>query len=508
MSEISSTQRDSSRQLEDLKQEHEKKLAKLRQEQQKQEEELRAAGDASVNHIKKSTAERVEAARAQSNEKLEKEGEALRKDYTSLKKRSLSQNEALSEQIRTERRQAEKQIGEVKERELHTVEQSQEKLKDFLENQQEVRSKAYKVTQEEVVKSTRSANEELAKAKLEARQKVEKTNVENREKIDNLKVNNRQMYEDAKTQAERRLNELRTDNEKKVGSEREEGRFRAEQIRDKVKEATVHEQRQGEKNINAIVSENQHRMEATKERALKTNEKVQKVYSNETQRVQTEGEREIADTQMKFESLKRDQKAAHKGELKQLEGEQFSLEFRSRKEHENRLNTTIATLEKELQEQRKDFAEKYGREGQTQKDSLANQKQTYLKELYKQKRALDARAGLVEARKDDPFYTMKGFDASLEETENAYRLSAKVAPHEKDTVDVKVKDDKVTLSAKRGYEDQVEDKGVRVSTNTYQTYRQEFKLGAPADAKGVSKFVKEDGSISVIIPKKTYSPKG
>ncbi|MES2963359.1 MAG: Hsp20 family protein, partial [Bdellovibrionota bacterium] len=161
----------------------------------------------------------------------------------------------------------------------------------------------------------------------------------------------------------------------------------------------------------------------------------------------------------------------------------------------------------ELKEQRTDFAQKYDKEGQTFKDSLTNQKQTYLKELYKQKRELDARAGLQSSRKDDPFYQTKGFDAALEETDNAYRLTAKVAPYEKDTVSIKVKDDKVTLSAKRGFEDRVEDKGVRVSTNTFQTYRQEFQLGAPADAKGVSKFVHEDGTINVIIPKKNFAPK-
>ncbi|RYZ68565.1 MAG: Hsp20/alpha crystallin family protein, partial [Proteobacteria bacterium] len=85
-----------------------------------------------------------------------------------------------------------------------------------------------------------------------------------------------------------------------------------------------------------------------------------------------------------------------------------------------------------------------------------------------------------------------------------YELTAKVAPHEKDNVQVRVRDGKVTLSAARKFEQSFEDKGVRASTNSQQTFRQEFKLDKPADTKHVVTQISEDGSIRALIPKKGF----
>ena len=79
--------------------------------------------------------------------------------------------------------------------------------------------------------------------------------------------------------------------------------------------------------------------------------------------------------------------------------------------------------------------------------------------------------------------------------------------YEKENVDVRVKDNRVVLSGTRSFQDKFKDGDSRTETSSHQTYRQEFALAKPADAKRVMTSIKEDGTITSIIPKKGFAPK-
>jgi HSP20 family molecular chaperone IbpA len=164
----------------------------------------------------------------------------------------------------------------------------------------------------------------------------------------------------------------------------------------------------------------------------------------------------------------------------------------------------VKAMEKMIHQQRNEFTERFGKAEEVNRETLRNQQETYLKALYKQKLRLDEKISTEKKRENDPFYAMKSFDAKLTEDQLNYTLRARIAPHERDNVEVRVKDDKVVLSARRQYEDSTKDKNSRLTTNSYQTHRQEFHLPIPVDQKRALKRIDDEGFITVVMPKKGY----
>ncbi|HVK62692.1 MAG TPA: Hsp20 family protein, partial [Bdellovibrionales bacterium] len=272
-------------------------------------------------------------------------------------------------------------------------------------------------------------------------------------------------------------------------------------VRQKVKDSVTTEEMEGKRRLEQYNSGLKKQIEENRNRAVALNEKVQAEYSMETQRIEEEGTQDIQGRQNKFEASRREQEQANHDRLQQIQKDQFDREVRSRKEHEGRVNHTIKQLDDTMKQERQNFAKDFDREAQIQKDTLISHKETYLKELFKQKRDFDKRMGLEKSRGDDPFYRLKNFEAKIHEGSDHYELKARVAPHEKDSVDIIIKDDKIVLSARRSYQDANELDGIKTATNNYQTYRQEFALASPIDAKRVVKKVADDGTITAIIPK-------
>lgn len=501
---VSSSARENAKQLEDLKQEHEQKLSKLRAEQKKEMEQVRSSGDAAVNHLRKSTDERVETARSQSTAKLQREDDALAKTYKSLKQRQAQQIETLSLNIAESEERADSTIRANQKREMKVVEDSQGKLKEFLAAQKELKDKAQKNTNAELREMQQNSNFERKKTINEANAKMRELEMNNKLKREELHTQSRQNYEEAKSQATRRLSELHQEHELKLQRERSRASDEYNRVRIKTRDEIASEQSKGEKALKAQAQDSQRQLENDRMRALKTNEKMQKQYSVESQRIEADGTRDIETRKNKFAQAKLDQQRDQKSQLQQLDHELHAREDQIRDEHENRIDRTVAALDKELKNQQTQFQEKYKKDGDTFKSTLNNQKEIFLKEQYKQNSAQQAKAELAEKRSDDPFYTPKSFDAKLTETESAYELTAKVPAHEKDNVTVRVKNGRVVLSAARMHEQSFEDKGVKASTNSQQTFRQEFKLDRPADAKHAITQIKEDGSIRAVIPKKGF----
>lgn len=498
--------RDQQQELEELKQEHEAKVSRIRTDNAKREDEIREAGDAVVSHIRKSTSDRVDGIRNEAQTRLENEETALQKNYASLKKRSQLQNDSLNREIVTRRTQAQETMANVRENESQQLRRSQERLREFIDDQTTFRENARKKSVAEVEQVQRSMTEKETKLTAKHREEIREMEQRQAIEISDLKSESKNLYDKTRYEANRRLQELRHDSSNKLDNERRQSQLTIDDLRRRTRDATTSEQREGERRLDFQTKENQRLLEENRAKALVTNEKMQSVYSKEAQRIETTGEQDIQYRQRKFEDRKKEQVVVNKQTLAEQEAEQFKQEAKIREEHESRVQHVVGKMDETLQQKRTDFKEKYERDHDTFKSSLSNQRETYLKELYKQKRKIDERMGQEEARKDDPFYRLKTFNATIQENAGNYVIHAKVEPHEKDSVEIRVQDDKVTLSARRAHEDKFEDNGAKISTNTYQTYRQEFPLGAPGDAKRILKTVKDDGTISVMIPKKGWKP--
>ena len=160
-----------------------------------------------------------------------------------------------------------------------------------------------------------------------------------------------------------------------------------------------------------------------------------------------------------------------------------------------------------LLSQDRNFKRAFSENEKTYKESLENQKQNYLKSLYKQATRFDKTISEDAARSRDPFYSVKTFDAKLSERGDGYFVDAKVAPYDRDTVEVKVQPDRISVSARRSYENTLTDGNERAQTTAHQTYRQDFKLDIPVNADKAVTTIEKDGTISVFVPKKGFGTK-
>jgi HSP20 family molecular chaperone IbpA len=497
--------RDNDRQLDELKSAHEKKMAQLRARQQSEESDVRASGDASVNHIRKSTEERIAQTRSDSEAKIEREGDSVSKTYGSLKKRAVEQTQANEKEIEASREHTDESISANKHRQDQAFAQSQDKLKDFLAKQRDLRAATERKSADEIRTEEKHNNEVLRQAKATNAREVRTLDVDNKERLHEVTEENKSTYEEAKGQAAFRLAQLRRDNDVKLKHEREQDNEAFLRVHQKAHDDVQKEQQLGQTRLSTVVEENQHKMEADRARSISTNEKLQREYTGETQRVEMDGKRDVSERTEKFNRVVIEQKEQQKAEIKNLaEGEEAKKEV-VRAEGESQIKETVTKLGERLHTKTDQFNKQFAAEETANRSSLNNQKEVFLKEQYKQRRAQEGSVAIDDSRKGDDFYRPKSFDADLTEHEDSYVLKAKVPAHEKDNVEVRVKEGKVTISSARAFQDSIKDGDSRMETSSHQTYRQEIALPKPADAKRVITSIRDDGSITAIIPKKGFS---
>jgi hypothetical protein len=503
MADMSVSPNRDQRSVEDYKQEQEQKLQKLRSELQKRESNERETSAAAVNHIKKSTEDRVDQVRNEGENRLRYESDEMSRKYNDLKRRAAIQNESLEKQIGLADEHAHGRISLAKQDEAKVLAQTQEQLRDFTQRQNALREQSRTEANHDVEQTRHMANDQLQQVKAKSGEEQARIAADSKKKVEEIKTSGDAQYTHVHDQSQRRLEEVRQDGNIKLQRERDEKNAALGELQKKYSEAASVEQHQGERRLTELQRNNEQKFMQTRDRAIKLNEQTQAEYSGETQRLQVEGESEVHERQQKFDELKKQQAAANQAQIAKLKSESAKVENRERSESLKRMKFESEKLDQGLKQLQADFKHRFDSNDGTFKDSLHNQKQGFLRELYKQKQKYDDQFGIERDRSDDPFYRLKGFEAHLDEKQGSYALTARVAPHDKDTVDIIVKDNKIVISAKRSYQDSYEgDSGSKTSTNSYQTYRQEFKLDSPVIPDQSIRKVADDGTITVIAPKR------
>ena len=492
--------------LDKAKQDNERRLNRLRDDYQKREMNIRESGEAAISHIKSSTNDRLEQTQTQSEQKLRSAKERASRDYGEIKRRSQQNNEVLAENMRSAESRASERIEQAHKGEAHAIAQTNAELRDFLERQQELKAQARESTAKGIAKVRTEGNEQLAETKSKSTEEIRRTEMKSKSQLSEVKERNKTLYEVTKSEDERRIGEARRDADIKISQDQNQKNKSLRNMAVKYHEAATVEQRAGEDRLTDLKKSNQEQLEKMRLGDLERNRRIHDEYSGETQRIQKEGEINIKGRQENFETLRKKQAESNQQRLQSMEENYNKEELELRKETELRMQHLAGKLDENLKQQRSDFKERFEVNDKTFKGSLQNQKEGYLKALYRQKQKFDARFSESRDRADDSFYRLKDFDAQLDENPNSYVLKAKVAPYEKNSVDIIVKDNRITLSGRRAFADSfTDDAGDRSTTNSYQTYRQDFKLDIPVDGHLAVRKIEDDGSITVIAPKKGHS---
>lgn len=511
MSDLSVSLRDKQlleqKQIEDSKREHERKINDLQKDYQTREERVRSSGDAAISHIRKTTDDRIEMTRADSRQRLERENESINKNYSDLRKRSQQQIANMDAQISEAEDRKERSIARTQSEETIAIRKSQEKMRDFLDRQQEVRTREENDLNTDLQNVRRKAGEAVKKTKVENNADLTKLNSEHKLERDTMVSRHRSMLDSTRDEARTRLDELRKQNESHYEKELKENSSAINRMRDEFHETRIEGQREHERELTKARAGQTDEIRLNRERLERTNQKMITDYSRETQRIESEGEKDIQARQNKFSRLQSEQEAANDTELNELHKEYQTKEAKLKDEHLQHLRENAAKQKQAMANQEQNFQKSFKKNDELQKESLDLQKKTYLKELYKQGARFDSTMATDASRANDPFYRTKTFDAKLTEREDGYFVDGKVPDYDRENVDIKVQKDKIVIIARRSYEKTLDEENTRLQTTAYQTYRQEFKIDSPILADKAITRVEKDGSIHVFVPKKGFGTK-
>lgn len=100
----------------------------------------------------------------------------------------------------------------------------------------------------------------------------------------------------------------------------------------------------------------------------------------------------------------------------------------------------------------------------------------------------------------DDFYKIQNRGSRVVEKKHNYIIEAYAPAHEKDNIQVSIHRDKAVVSGKRKFGDSVEDNEKKISTNNYQTFREEFKFSRPVSNEGMTRERNGD-YVRFVIPK-------
>jgi HSP20 family molecular chaperone IbpA len=101
---------------------------------------------------------------------------------------------------------------------------------------------------------------------------------------------------------------------------------------------------------------------------------------------------------------------------------------------------------------------------------------------------------------DDSFYKVQDRGSKLSESHDGYYIKAYAPEKEKDNIRVSIMNDKAVISGKRKFQDSKSDENKTLSTNNFQTYREEFKFERPVSTEGMTR--ERDGDyMRYFIPK-------
>ena len=227
---------------------------------------------------------------------------------------------------------------------------------------------------------------------------------------------------------------------------------------------------------------------------------VRKDYTKKVESTRDLGERRLKEEAAREEFMV---KGTHAKNEHEIAAEKKSFEARKKDlddAYQNQFKTQVDAHQKNLKHQNETFQSVYSKNNDAQRESLNIQKENYNRELNTLKSGISKKIDHYQQRADDPFYKVEDRGTEVNETSDAYILRTFVPNHEKENVKVKVLNDKAVVAGTRAFKDKVENEDHKISTNSYQTFREEIPFEVPVSTESVVQ-QREGDFLKVIIPK-------
>lgn len=380
-----------------------------------------------------------------------------------------------------------------KKRRTYTREQEQEleELKEHYNTRKaEVRSQgeaAINHIRNKQGDSVRSATEARQQAAQRSEAQIGAIESDYRKKVQATQQQRQIQLDAARTTSKEKIAEIETNQQNKIQKIRNDSNQEVTEIKTRYNKEVRDTQDFTGKRIHDIKENNDRAVKNELERGRQVQGKLQENLKKDFDTVNTQGNERIQDRKLiQEQQLKRQEEEFDKSFTKK-KNQWESTERLTNEQYQKRLGMTKEAYEKQLKDQNGRFQSMYQKNESANREALRIQDHNMLKEQIELKKKFFRESEKYAGKEDDPFYKLQDRGNRLRESPDFYVVDAYVPVHEKDSIQVTIKDDKAMIAGKRAFKEEIDEEGRRLSTNSYQTFREEFAFDKPVITEGMTR---------------------
>lgn len=449
MSEVTSLRRNQQEELQELQSEHARKKKKLIQSEEAKLDELKD-------------------------------------NYQQKKENAQTQGQAAVNHIR---RGEEVQVNNLKEyyqkRKEFTQNEGQAAVNHIKKNQDEEYQKAM-ANKEKIIQHT---NTKMNEIEANYHKKLQDATAGREEKINQVRIKVNKEIQESEEKNQKKLETYRTESVQEMAQKKEAYRNQSAQY-----------QQKAQKHLQNLDEQNQKAVQRELSQGKKAEEQARLVNEKNLTEITTTGEKEIQEEKKLLEDKQKRLVSEFSQKQDKISKQWHQREINLNSEYANRITNNKKANEEQIKKQYEHFKSTYGKNQKAQETSLQIQERNYVKNLNEQKKDFLKASAKYNGKEEDPFYKVQDRGSRIFEDSGSYFIEAYLPEHEKDNVKIVVQKDKATVQGQRAFKDTFDEGGKKVSTNSYQTFREEFSFDQPVITDGMTR--ERDGDwVRISIPK-------
>ncbi len=369
-----------------------------------------------------------------------------------------------------------KKLNEQNEAEINDLQEGHQSKKQALNMQNEASVNHIQKTQQETLENYAASR---AKAAEKGKEKVEKMQTAYNSRIDEMQQDRALAINNINAEKKAKLQEIMEYTQAKVNEARENGKRELDSIKNHYKTQTLTQNEKSASKLEQTRENNDVQIESEKMRGERSQEKVRLTYEQQIKKLHQEG-----DAQAEFEKNLADQKLQKvDSEFKKNYEKAYQTWTQREKymqdSYAQKLETQKENHQELIKNQNQHFEKVYGKKETDNQIALGIQESRYTKQVLNQKRKMMREVSQYAGKEEDPFYKIEDRGSRIKETSRSYILEAYSPEHEKDSIRVTVDRSKAVISGQRAFNDKLEDETKKISTDNFQSFREEFKFDIP-----------------------------
>jgi|GEM_PF-4753250 len=498
--DLQSSQEAYRQKTQEARDDHDSELSKIKEKNREAEAKERSSGEASINHIRQSTREQVDNLEQEGEQRIQRTKTSYDRRLQDMQKQRGEEQHSLRRDIEQQRESYAEMAKDNYEHRQAANEREEKRTRDVEQQQYKRRAELISKDQEQLSKMHHRLQEQKHKLEETNANDLEKTDKQYQNDLKRVRKESAESFEREKVADHERVDHERVSTDQRLEQQRHEAQAREKEIRDKTHQVLTQESDQHQQRITTLRKKNNEEFTREHERGIASTEVTRQHYADEVNRLHKEGDQEIGEQKTINEqqlALQKEQfKVEHDDRIQKFEADKkkaFEV-YRTQLMHDK------GFYKKSLDEQKNEFDKIYKQNSDENQNVVINAKAKAAEEVIKEKQKVMSTLGKYNDKSEDPFYRVQTVQYSLSESPEFYELTAHIPEKDKENVKVVVKNDKVVLQGQRRYEDKIDQADHKMTTQSFQTYREEVPLKHPVHEHYATR-TWENGMLKLKIPK-------